>query len=140
MRRLLGNSDALVINHGYISINPRLVEVDAFILDTLCRNPFITGHEERASTALDLYRGTFLPDELDSPWSQRMRECMRAKFVNIVAAAGKELESINDYTGAAALYEQALTIDDLENIIREGLLRVLRQKKVGRRRKKTELN
>jgi DNA-binding SARP family transcriptional activator len=134
LRRLLGHSDALVINHGYISINPQLIEVDAFILDTLCRNPFITGRQHRASTALNLYRGTFLPDELDSPWSQRMRECMRAKFVNIIAAAGKELEASNDSAGAAALYEQALTVDDLENIIREGLVRVLRRQKAGKRR------
>ena len=130
----------MVINHGYISLNPQLVEVDAFILDTLCRNPFITGHRERASTALNLYRGTFLPDELDSPWSQRMRECMRAKFVNIIAVAGKELESKYDFAGAAALYEQALTIDDLENIIREGLVRALRREKTGRKRTKKELN
>ena len=134
LRRLLGHPDTLVINHGYISINPQLVEVDAFILDTLCRNPFIASHQERASTALNLYRGTFLPDELDSPWSQRMRECMRAKFVNIIAAAGKELEASNDSAGAAALYEQALTVDDLENIIREGLVRVLRREKAGKRR------
>jgi two-component SAPR family response regulator len=134
LRRLLGHPDALVINHGYISINPQLIEVDAFILDTLCRNPFITGRQDRADTALSLYRGTFLPDELDSPWSQRMRECMRAKFVNIIAAAGKELEASNDSAGAAALYEQALTVDDLENIIREGLVRVLRRQKAGKRR------
>ena len=140
LRRLLGHPDALVINHGYISINPQLVEVDAFILDTLCRNPFIAGSQQRANTALDLYRGTFLPDELESTWSQRMRECMRAKFVNIIAVAGKELEAHKDSAGAAALYEQALTIDDLENIIREGLLRVLRQKKAGRKRTRKELN
>ena len=140
LRRLLCHPDALVINHGYISLNTQIVEVDAFILDTLCRNPFITGNHERASAALNLYRGTFLPDELDSPWSQRMRECMRAKFVNIVAAAGKELEAKSDFGGAASLYEKALTVDDLENIIREGLVRALRREKASKGRARTNLN
>ena len=133
LRRLLGHHDALVINHGFVSLNPQLIEVDAFILDTLCRNPFIQGHQERALTALKLYQGVFLPDELESPWSQRMRECMLAKFVNIVSAAGKELESQHDFSGAAALYEQALSAGDLENVISDGLVRALRRgKSTGR--------
>ncbi len=140
LRRLLCHPDALVINHGYISINPQFVEVDAFILDTLCRNPFITGHQQRANSALQLYRGTFLPDELESTWSQRMRECMRAKFVNIIAAAGKELESTQDFAGAAALYEQALTIDDLESIIRKSLVRVLHRQNLSKKRTNLDLN
>lgn len=137
LRRLLGHHDALVINHGFVSLNPQLIEVDAFILDTLCRNPFIQGHRERAHTALKLYQGTFLPDELESPWSQRMRECMLAKFVNIVSAAGKELESQNDFSGAAALYEQALSAGDLENVISDGLVRVLRRGKSTRRQSRS---
>ncbi len=137
LRRLLKHPDALIINHGYVSLNSRLVEVDAFILDSLCRNPFIADHQERASTAMHLYRGTFLPDELESPWSQRMRECMRAKFVNIIAVAGKELESRRDFASAAALYEQALTVDDVENIIHEGLMRALRREKSGKSQRHT---
>jgi DNA-binding SARP family transcriptional activator len=136
LRRLLSYPDALVINRGYISINAQVVEVDAFVMDTLCRNPFIATHQERANTALRLYRGAFLPDELGSPWSQRMRECMRAKFVNIIATAGKELESIFDFAAAAELYEEAMTVDDLDNIIHDGLLRVLRKEKSGKRRRK----
>jgi len=129
LRRLLGHHDALVINHGFVSLNPQLIEVDAFILDSLCRNPFFVGHQDRARAALKLYQGTFLPDELESPWSQRMRECMLAKFVNIVSAAGKELELQNNFSGAAALYEQALSAGDLENVISDGLVRALRRRK-----------
>jgi DNA-binding SARP family transcriptional activator len=140
LRRLLSHHDALIINHGYVSLNPQLVEVDAFTLDGLCRNPFIQGFQQRARTALKLYQGTFLPDELESAWSQRMRECMLAKFVNIVSAAGKELETQNDFEGAAALYEQALSADDLENIIGDGLVRALRRGKTPKKRPQLTLN
>jgi DNA-binding SARP family transcriptional activator len=134
LRRLLGHPDALIINHGYISLNSQLVDVDAFVLDTLCRNPFISSAQERARVALRVYQGVFLPDELDSAWSQRMRECMRAKFVNIIAAAGKELEAHHDFSGAAALYEQALGVDDLEEIISDGLVRALQRGKAAKNR------
>ena len=133
LRRLLCHHDALIINHGYVSLNPQFVEVDAFILDSLCRNPFLEGFQQRARAALDLYQGPFLPDELESAWSQRMRECMLAKFVNIISAAGKELESQNDFPGAAALYEQALSVGDLKNVIGDGLVRALKRGKVTAR-------
>jgi len=140
LRRLLGHPDALVINHGYISLNSQLVDVDAFILDSLCRNPYISSHQERASTALKLYKGMFLPEELESPWTQRMRECMRAKFVNIIAVAGKELESLSDFSGAAELYERALGVADLENIVSDGLVRALRRGKAARRQPKASFS
>jgi DNA-binding SARP family transcriptional activator len=127
LRTLLGSREALLVTHGSVSLNVQFVRVDAFFLESLCRDAFAGGNQQRARVALELYRGPFLPDEIDSPWTTRMRDCLRAKFVNIIATAAAELESNKDYIGAAALYEQAIAIDDLENLLHHGLVRSLRR-------------
>ena len=132
LRKLLGSADAISVSDGRMFIDDELVWVDAFALETLCRNPLFGRSLERAQVALDLYQGAFLPQEIDAQWSTRMRECLRAKFVNLVARAASELEAKMDFAGAASLYERGLAVDDLENVLRAGLVRCLKKTGAGR--------
>ena len=129
LRRMLGAPDVLLMSHGRITLNTRLVEVDAFMMDSLCRDPFLPTFRARAHAALELYQGPFLPEEMESRWAVRTRECLRAKFVNVIETAARELEAGGDHTGAASLYERAMTVDDIENVLHDGLVRTLRRSK-----------
>ena len=105
-------------------------------VDVLLESEELRVHWARYHVVRDVLRHKAYPDA-GSALSERMRECIRAKYVNIIAAAGKELEARSEFADAAALYEQALTVEDLENIIREGLVRVLRRDKAGKRRSRS---
>lgn len=129
LRKMLGAQDVLLMNRGRITLNTRLVEVDAFMMDSLCRDPFLPTFQARAHAALELYQGPFLPEEMESSWAVRTRECLRAKFVNVIETAARELVARGDHTGAASLYERAMTVDDVENVLRDGLVRTLRRSK-----------
>jgi DNA-binding SARP family transcriptional activator len=136
LRRLLGSTETISVNDGRMSIDDEQVWVDAFALETLCRNPLFGRTLERAELALDLYKGVFLPAEIDAQWSIHMRECLRAKFVSLVAKAATELEVQNNFVGAASLFERGLAVDDMENVLRDGLVRCLNKTGSARSRRK----
>lgn len=125
LRRLLGSAETISVCDGRMFIDDEQVWVDAFALETLCRNPLFGRSLDRAELALDLYEGVFLPEEIDAQWSIHMRECLRAKFVSLVARAATELETQNDFGGAASLFERGLAVDDMDNVLRDGLVRCL---------------
>lgn len=131
LRKLLGSGDAVAVSDGRMFIDDEQVWVDAFALETVCRNASLGGSFERAHVALDLYKGAFLPQDVDAQWSGRMRECLRAKFVNIVARAATELESRSEFVRAASLFERGHAVDDLDDVLREGMVRCLKKTGAG---------
>ena len=108
-------------------IDDEQVWVDALALETLIRARVPGGNQEKAEIALDLYRGAFLPQEIDAQWTVRMRECLRVKFVNVVAKAAMELESEGRFSEAAALFERGVAVDDLDDVLHTGLVRCLKK-------------
>ncbi len=127
LRKLLGSNDAIAVSHGRIFLDDDQVWVDALALETLIRARVPGGNREKAEIALDLYRGVFLPQDVDAQWTVRMRECLRTKFVNIVAKAAMELEATGKFSEAAALFERGVAVDDLDDVLRTGLVRCLKK-------------
>lgn len=127
LRKLLGSTDAIAVSHGRMFLDDDQVWVDALALETLIRARVPGGLREKAEIALDLYRGMFLPQEVDAQWTVRMRECLRTKFVNIIAKAAMELESKGKCSEAASLFERGVAVDDLDAVLRSGLVRCLKK-------------
>jgi two-component SAPR family response regulator len=127
LRKLLGSIDAIAVSNGRMFIDEEQIWVDALALESLSRIPVPGGNPERAEIALNLYQGVFLPQEIDAQWTIRMRECLRAKFVNIISKAAVELEKARRFSSAASLYERGLAVDDLEGVLRAGLVRCLKK-------------
>jgi DNA-binding SARP family transcriptional activator len=127
LRKLLGSNDAIAVSNGRMFIDEEQVWVDALALEGLSRIPVPGGNPERAEIALNLYKGVFLAQEIDAPWTVRMRECLRAKFVNVISKAATELEKARRYSTAASLYERGLAVDDLEGVLHAGLVRCLKK-------------
>jgi len=123
LRALLDHPSAVGTKAGRLSLHRATVWVDAFELERL------TSTQEGphpVSDVLALYRGAFLPCDLDAAWSLRLRHRLRMRFVRAVDGAARQFEAARDHAAAVRLYQQGLERDDLEGILQEGFLRNLR--------------
>jgi DNA-binding SARP family transcriptional activator len=125
LRERLRVPSTLVSQQGRLSLCGDLVWVDAFAFDEASRavNPAAgCGPIERAFV---LYRGAFLPEEIASAWTTRMRERLRARFVSIVAGAAAALEARDSLDEAIGLYERGIAADEMLPAFHDGLVRCL---------------
>jgi DNA-binding SARP family transcriptional activator len=130
LRRLLGDSNALLVNDGTVSLNRERVWIDALEADrvfavaksTLGRSDRVA-FDEAVKTVGVLYQGQFLPADTDAPWSVSMRERLKARFVQIVIDYGEQLESSARWDEAADWYRRGLAADDLSESFYQGLMR-----------------
>jgi DNA-binding SARP family transcriptional activator len=128
LRARLGVPEAIAARNGCLQLDARLVWVDALAFGACVEvQPCAGGASMHVEAALDLYRGTFLPEDTDAGWSLRMRERLRARFVRIVAEAAARLEAASQFEPAARLYERALAVDDLACVFHDGLARCLQR-------------
>jgi DNA-binding SARP family transcriptional activator len=128
LRARLGVPEAIAARNGCLQLDAKLVWVDALAFGACGEAQPSAGRASmHVEAALELYRGTFLPDDTDASWSLRMRERLRARFVRIVAEAAARLEAVSQFEAAATLYERALAVDDLACVFHDGLARCLQQ-------------
>jgi tetratricopeptide (TPR) repeat protein len=90
LRRLLGKKEALILNHGCLSLNRRYCEVDVWRLEELAiemeRRKEQPGYMAKARDQLNtLYRGDFLAGE-DEPWIYDTRERLRKRYRKLVSS------------------------------------------------------
>ncbi|MFN0317480.1 MAG: bacterial transcriptional activator domain-containing protein [Burkholderiales bacterium] len=78
---------------------------------------------EQSAQILDLYRGDFLPEEADMPWSVSARERLRRKFLKSVETLGQELEDQQLWDQAPRLYSGALDAGPIAEVFYQGLMR-----------------
>ncbi|MEO8163915.1 MAG: BTAD domain-containing putative transcriptional regulator, partial [Betaproteobacteria bacterium] len=121
LRCILNAPDALRVEAGRVSLNAGIVwtDVQAFA------HSLSTGKGDvpNVEKALILYRGDFLPDELDAPWAVSFRERLRAKFLWGVETAGSGLEVSGAWPKAIELYLAGLNADPLAEVFYQGLMR-----------------
>ena len=105
LRKLLGRTEAIVIDDGRIGFNPALCWVDALAFERAIQ------HEATAPRAHARYRGPFLPDDVAEPWTAPMRERLRRRFLMATEQIGARLERAGDHGSARALYAHAREIE-----------------------------
>ncbi|MBX9632238.1 MAG: hypothetical protein K2X67_17100, partial [Burkholderiales bacterium] len=76
LRKLLGRPDAIVSDDGRVGVDPRVCWVDAIAFESALQRA------EHAAGALGRYCGSFLPGDVDEPWTAPMRERLRKRFLN----------------------------------------------------------
>ena len=91
LRKLLGRTDAIVIDDGRVGFDPRLCWVDAMAFDDGLQRA------TTATRALGRYRGAFLPGDVDEPWTAPMRDRLRKRFLNATGEIGAQLERDGDH-------------------------------------------
>jgi len=119
LRRLLGTRDAIEIQAGKASVNPRHLWIDTWAFEHVCDE---ADHLWKAGIssvliaclqkAVELYRGHFLAFEEDF-WTLSPRENLRNHFIRVVLRLGSCLEKHDAWAQAAECYEKGLAIDDV---------------------------
>lgn len=108
LRKLLGMRDALLLQEGRLSLNPRSCWIDTWAFESI---DVQGGDAEELRRATSLYRGTFLAGE-EPPWAIAPRERLRARFVRAAGALAGRYAAQQRCDDAIACLEGALQIDD----------------------------
>jgi len=147
LRQLLGKDEMVLLQEGRVSLDRRLCWSDVWAFERLLRegeaggkgdggmggkgesetgkNPMVTlSPAPRAlERALSLYRGHFLSEDEDKPWTVSLRELLKRKFVQAVSKAGEHSENEKAWGKAIAAYERGLEVDDLAEEFYQRLMR-----------------
>jgi LuxR family transcriptional regulator, maltose regulon positive regulatory protein len=128
LRRLLGDSNCIEVQDGFLSLNFNLcwLDVNAFECAVEAGGECIEQEDsQNVSRVLQLYGGHFLPGEEEVPWTLSMRERLRSKFIAYVSRVGKQFESAGRFDIAADCYRRGVDADDLAEELYQGLMRCL---------------
>ena len=138
LRKLLGRPDAIRFLDGRLTLDRRVCSVDVAFFDGLTQSfhdQWAAGKHadglKTAQRALSIYRGGFLPQDLDEPWTVPMRERLRAKFIRLVSDAGAHFETSREPDRAIECYRRGIEADNLAEEFYLGLMRCYRNQ--GRR-------
>lgn len=124
LRKLLGRSEAVLLSDESVSLNPALCWVDArSFVDSADAAEASPDPMSAQRLALDRYPGTFLPGDLEVPWTLKRREQLRSRFVRLVESAGAAAEAASRWDEALALYRRGLDADELAESFHQGLMR-----------------
>jgi LuxR family transcriptional regulator, maltose regulon positive regulatory protein len=130
LRRLLGDTHALRVENGRVSLNRERVWIDALEVDRVFAGAEAAlargdqgAFDQAVKTLGLLYRGQFLPADTDAPWSVSLRERLKAGFVQFVTDYGEQFESSARWDEAADWYRRGLAADDLSESFYQGLMR-----------------
>lgn len=113
LRKLLGHDAAITLAEGKLTLDARLVWVDAFAFERMTERIGADAIEQGAGKAFWLYRGHFLEHDGEEPWLLAVREKLRARFRRLTHALGQHWETARQWERAAAVYQEGLEIDSL---------------------------
>jgi ATP/maltotriose-dependent transcriptional regulator MalT/DNA-binding SARP family transcriptional activator len=123
LRRILGENDLIEFQDNHLSIKSRSTWVDIWAFERLLshaeteagknegKSPFLAARY--AERAINLYKGSFLPQNSMDYWSMHLRERLKSRFLRGVIFLGRNLEKIGARDKAVLQYHKALEIDPL---------------------------
>lgn len=122
LRELLRSKDAVLCANGQLALNPRCCWVDVWALErqllaiesaSKAPSPDIGVLSRRHHEIVQLYRGDFLDAERNYPWTEAMREQLRARYLRALHAWGQCLQQLGRYEEAGLVYHQGLEVNPL---------------------------
>ncbi len=135
LRKLLGNDDAIQLELGRLSLNPKVVWVDCLAFEQLVdRSAGTNSHALTPQTAADLrralalYRGHFLHETEDEPWQMVCRTRLASKFKRSVLQLGRHASSPADALELRAIFERALELDPMAEDLARALMQWLAER------------
>ena len=75
-----------------------------------------------AETAIGLYKGPFLPDDLEQSWARSASERLRNKLLRCVTKLGDHWRQTGQWEKARDCYLRGLDVDDLAESFCQGLM------------------
>lgn len=128
LRRLLGSEDAVLLEHGRLSLNPRTVWVDALAFEQLVDSVGVPQAEAlpaparaAAERAQALYGGAFMQGSDDEAWQLVCRARLASKFRRMVMLLARAAQARGDAATARALLQRGLEFDPTANDLARAL-------------------
>ena len=126
LRKLLGDDGAILVQEGKLSLNDKLVWVDAWAFERLAgdfeKHPGDAGLN-LAQQAVERYTGAFLAGDEEAAWLLGRRDRLRSHYLRLVNAHGSALERLGQWNQAIDGYRRALELEPLAEAIYQGLMR-----------------
>ena len=137
LRQLFKIKDMLIVRESQLTLNNKVVWVDAWLLEQLvnhCRTlleraaePAVTSELARSSERMQLiYQGGFLEREPVRPWAISLRERLRSKVLFYLIDAGHAWDTIGETERAIRCYRKGLEIEPLAEELYQCLIRCYR--------------
>jgi DNA-binding SARP family transcriptional activator len=125
LRKLLGNTDTVVVRDEHVRLNPDICWVDAWTLNRLGE---LAEHKDDdpqrlGMRALELYRGSFLSGEDESSQIVVARLKLRDKLARLISALGQQLEDDQELETALDCYRRGIEADELAEEFYQGVMR-----------------
>jgi DNA-binding SARP family transcriptional activator len=129
LRKLLGDDEAVLLELGRLSLNPKRVWVDCLAFEqgvdsVSAADPGALAAPARAAAerALALYAGGFMNDSEDEAWQLVYRSRLASKVKRIVTLLAQAALARGDNRGARAVLARGLELDPLaEDLAREAM-------------------
>ncbi len=128
LRFLTGSDRCIQLKEGRLSLNPSCCWVDVWSFEHLLdrAHALWAGSADQAFAitlqAVDLYKGSFLPNDQDQWWTTSMRERTKSKFIRAIVRLGHYLEEHGQWTEAAGYYQKGLEADNLSEEFYQSLM------------------
>lgn len=124
LRKILEVAEAIILTGGTMTLNSNICWVDVWEFERLCAQSdniwYRDLHENIfeniniALAAVSLYKGTFLPEEADQPWTLFLREKLRNKYLRVIGRIGHYYEKSGLTQKAVECFQRTLEIDHLD--------------------------
>ena len=116
IRRVVGfNSDILSVRNESIRFIPENVEVDVDVFEKLIKlaesSKDMNEREKLLRSAVDLYKGDFLPEDMYEDWSTPYREYYRELYIDALRNLCHILMEKEEYTEVKNLAKKLVSMD-----------------------------
>ncbi len=130
LRQLLGSENPIRYSGGQLSIDPLFCRVDSLVLEkalakiNTSSGDHVTGLCEMAIT---LYKGPFLPTDIDLLFAARRREMLKNGVLRMIIKAGRSLEQSGQWEKAAEYYMKGVETDEFAEVFYQRLMVCFRE-------------
>ena len=124
LRKILEVADAIILAGGTLTLNTKVCWVDVWEFERLCseldntwsRNSYENIPDNITATleALSLYKGAFLSEEGDQPWTVFLREKLRNKYLRAIGKIGNYYENAGMTHKAVEFFQRTLEVDFMD--------------------------
>lgn len=129
LRQLLGIERSIQLREGCLSLDPSYCWVDVWAFEHFlgqAETQWKQGHKDRAAEltrkAVAMYRGPFLPREMEEPWIVSAQERFRNEFLKSVSRLGLFLQQEGKWEEAIELYQKGIDADAVVEGFYQGLM------------------
>lgn len=132
LRKLLGARATIHLQAGKIILDPQVFWIDMWAFDALLAEEQthvgIGPHDNKPSNterALELYQGTFLPEDSAEPWTARLRDRLKQKYIRNLSMLCQAWSQDGKGNEALARLEQAVDHEPLEESLYQQWMQTL---------------